>query len=422
MGAITRALSIEDGYSTEKARVHPQRAVVLCNAEPFGFGPAASLDAVNTHLRAMLKDMPNVSLQYVGSGLTLALHKARSAEHPQGYDQVHDIDVYTTGGPEMVTQLCKKLKPVLFLSVSDQTTANAVLKTDVPVIIIDLLLWYWQPIPTPWRHARQLLVADFKNVRERVEREGLENALIMPPIVPVIVADTAPREGILLNMGGLRNPYIAASEHIEYAQAINDATRHALQRYNEDMQDSASLNVIASPEIVQVLGCEQARTVEPLMAQSLMRSTRLVCMTPGLGNLFEAATCAQQVIILPPANDGQGQQMRFLKEEGLLDDNAIDWHKLIDIKPIEYHKSMLDVLSDIKCAQRMLLDDDQAKIRLIQRIYDEMHRSAQLRPRPMPLRELIGRYGNDGGRMMAIAVMDTLQTILQEDSSSSRDY
>ncbi len=173
--------------------------LVLCNAEPFGFGPAASLREVLPHLRQALRNVDHLSLHYVGSGHTLALHKCG----PSGWDVVHDVDVYAEGGSQLLTLLCETLRPALFLTVSDATAASAALGTGVPVVIIDLLLWYWPEIPEPWHRAKQVLAPNFEGVHARVQDEALRNVVVVPPIAPSLTSqDTdlakVSREGILV--------------------------------------------------------------------------------------------------------------------------------------------------------------------------------------------------------------------------------
>ncbi|HET6346609.1 MAG TPA: hypothetical protein VFH51_16875, partial [Myxococcota bacterium] len=375
-------------------------AVVLCNAEPFGFGPAASLAQVLPHLRDLFEGGPAVSPQYVGSGHTLALNRLRTPQHPGGFDKVHDIDVYAPGGPEALARLCEALRPTLFLTVSDAAAASAALGAGVPVVIIDLLLWFWPRVPAPWQGARQVLAADFEGVRERALRDGLGNVTVVPPIAPALRPAGLPRDGVVLNMGGLRNPYVPASEHVAYAQVIDKAMRRAVARCQVDTGRASGLDVLAGPEIVQALGPLRARTVGPADTQGLLRRSRLVCMTPGLGNLFEASACAQDVLVLPPANDSQGRQMRLLASKGWLD-QVVDWHDLVGGPPIDYWKPQQEVLRDIQSAQQTLLKSGPGQARLARRMATAIDRSAQPPSAAPALRGLIDSYGNGGAAAMA---------------------
>jgi hypothetical protein len=395
------------GSTAASVGTHDGDVVVLCNAEPFGFGPAASLACVLPHLHELLDGSPRVSLQYVGSGHTLALNKPRGPTRPHGFDKVHDIDVYKEGGPEGLARLCKTLRPTLFVTVSDATAASAALGAGVPVVVIDLLLWFWPQIPAPWQGAQRVLAADFEGVRARVQGEALRNVTVVPPIAPPLSPVDAPRAGVLLNLGGLRNPYIPASEHVSYAKAIHRAMDRALALCGIAKQRPQPLHVVASPEIVQALGPQQARTVDPVMCQGLMRATQLKCITPGLNNLFDASAAGGWVLTLPPANDSQGRQMRLLARQGLLDD-AVDWHELVDVGPIDYEKPQPQVLQDIQTAQQKLLDDKRAQGRLTWRMVAAVLRSAGPAAAAPALRGLVDRYGSGGARVMAEAVVGTL--------------
>ena len=379
--------------------------LVLCNAEPFGFGPAASLREVLPHLRQALRNVDHLSLHYVGSGHTLALHKCG----PSGWDAVHDVDVYAEGGSQLLSLLCETLRPALFLTVSDATAASAAMGTGVPVVIIDLLLWYWPEIPEPWHRAKQVLAPNFEGVHARVQDEALRNVVVVPPIAPSLTSqDTdlakVSREGILVNLGGLRNPFIPADDHVAYAHAIDRAAHRAVELRDMTRPGTASLSLrtVAGPEMVQALGRDRASTVDPAGAQALLRRTSLVCMTPGLGNLFEASACAQNVLTLPPATDSQGRQMVLLKRQGLLD-WTIDWHELVGGPPIDYWKPQQTVLRDIQTAQQTLLSTPLAQAHLARRVSDAV-RDSESSTTFTPLRVLIKRFGNDGARVIAAAV------------------
>lgn len=407
------------------------KPVVLCNAQAYGFGPAAIFHVLLPHLRFALHE-EDLSLQYVGSGHTLALNRRRDStiecangsdkEGVNGWDEVYDLDVNESDGPKALTRLCEKLRPVLFVTVCDETAGMAALAAGIPIVVIDPLLWYWKDIPETWHRAEMVLAADFEGVRARVWKESLNNVLVVPAVAPSLTdnahartsrdadaVDTSVRKGILVNMGGLRRPFVPVDEHVAYARVIDRAVRRALSAYDELRSHATSLQVIAAPEMVEALGPEKARTVDPKEAQALLRSTSLVCMTPGLGNLFEASVYAQNVLTLPPSSNSQGQQMVILKRLGLLD-RTIDWHELVGGEPVDYWSPSQESMQDIHAAQHKLIDMPEAQARLERHVFDAI-RDSESSIGVTPLRGLVERFGERGEKVMAEAIADFIKRI-----------
>ena len=78
------------------------------------------------------------------------------------------------------------------------------------------------------------------------------------------------------------------------------------------------------------------RTIPPRQVQHLLGTSELAVMTPGLGNIYEAAALAKRVFWLPPANASQGQQLVILRQRGLAP-FAADWHEILPGRaPIDY--------------------------------------------------------------------------------------
>jgi hypothetical protein len=120
-------------------------------------------------------------------------------------------------------------------------------------------------------------------------------------------------------------------------------------------------------------------------------------MTPGLGNIYEAAALAARVFWLPPANDTQGQQLAALRQRGLAP-FAADWHDLLPERaPIEYRGHEPTVIASIADAIRSAAQEPAAIQRLRARFLQAHHAPAT----PNPLATLLDRFGSDGDRVVA---------------------
>jgi hypothetical protein len=79
---------------------------------------------------------------------------------------------------------------------------------------------------------------------------------------------------------------------------------------------------------------------------ALLARSRFAFMTPGLGNIYEAAATGVPVCWLPPANGSQGKQIRLLVNDRIAD-VAVTWNELG--LPADYdisQSALMDVLAD----------------------------------------------------------------------------
>ena len=201
------------------------------------------------------------------------------------------------------------------------------------VVIYDSLSWFWRKIPKVVHKCQLYLTGDFFGVRERVS--GWENAVIVPSMV------STPRpirgnEHVLLNLGGLQNPQWEFADGVKYARSIIAAVEEVLPDEN--------LVVAASRRISEALGHPRVRNYPRSEMHALLENASMSLMTPGLGNILDAAKFGLRTVWLPPANDSQGQQLEWLRQSGCCDAH-VDWSRLKC--PVDYHQKQAEVLRHI---------------------------------------------------------------------------
>ena len=299
---------------------------LLLNAEPFGFGPTAAVAAIFPHIKGEIEE-----ISYIGSGHTLDLQ--RSLPYKKLYDQ-NQLD--EAGLQEVLQQ------HDVLLTASDFGLAQAARKAGLKLGIYDPLAWYWKEFPAIAREADLYIAQDFYGVAERVRAEfnNQANWRIVPPIVNTVAAEAHRQHGILLNLGGLQNPHWPLGEAVDYARTMIAAVRRVLPA-NE------TLTIATSQAIAAQLSDPQVKTCSVEEMRHLRHTCRIALMTPGLGNIFDAAAEQVATIWLPPANDSQGQQADILLKHQP-DTSRIDWK---DINPgweINYRDSQPEVLRKIE--------------------------------------------------------------------------
>jgi len=309
--------------------MNTSRMRLLLNAEPFGFGPTAAIAAMMPHLRAHFSN-----IGYAGTGHTLDLQKNLP------YDQVHDI-----GGlpPEKLGAVLSGYD--VLLTASDFGMAEAARRQGLKVCIYDPLTWYWPEIPAAAKQADLYIAQDFYGVRERIAAEfnSLAKCEVVPPIIRP-VADEKPRGHILINLGGLQNPFWAVEDAARYAGSLLDCLRAAIPA-------TEKIIVATSRAIAEKLTDPDAKTYSVEEMADLRQRSKVAFMTPGLGNIFDAAADNVPTVWLPPANDSQGQQADIIRARNLCD-AIIDWADLSPGLGINYKSPQPAVLAHITATVR----------------------------------------------------------------------
>jgi hypothetical protein len=369
--------------------MNPLPLRVLVTAQAFGFGPAAAMAQVFEHLR------PRVHyLAFAGAGHTCDIHMQLP------YDAVHRLP--DLGTSEAFGRLCADHDAALVAC--DFPAADAAKAAGILVGIYDPIPWYWPSWTQVTRSADLYMCQDFFGVRERVHSAGHENIIIVPPMLPAFARPASTRSRhALLNLGGLRNPYLSQEDCVSYARLMLTLFPVAADLY-------AEVHAVTSHEIALKLREEvpTARTLSPQEAQRRLGMSEIAAMTPGLGNIYEAAALAARVFWLPPANDSQGQQLDALRQRGLTP-FAADWHDLLPGRaPIDYRGHEPDVISSIADAIRSASREPAAIERLRACFLQAHHAPAA----PDPLHALLDRFGSGGDRVVAETFAERLLTPL----------
>ncbi|HEY9774670.1 MAG TPA: hypothetical protein V6C81_12995 [Planktothrix sp.] len=316
---------------------------LLLNAEPFGFGPAAAIADCFPHLRKSF-----ARLAYVGSGHTLDLQRRLP------YDAVHEVKPGDDGALESIFSQYD-----LMLTALDFGMAAAAEKAGLPVCIYDPLTWYWKEIHPAASRCRLYIAQDFYGVKERLHSEAEKFAApqVVQPLLPSTVPWRGKREHVLLNLGGLSNPLWGNEETVGYARLIVSSFCQAI--------DGREKVIIAGNSLLaRELKEFGATNFSREEMQEILHKAKYALMTPGLGNIYDAARFSTPTIWLPPANDSQAQQRILL---GVHDrsDGSLDWSQFVTGAEIDYHGEQSVILSQIAAAVKRANASQRSKKQLV---------------------------------------------------------
>lgn len=355
---------------------------LLLNAEPFGFGPTAAIADFFPHLRRMFG-----RVGYIGASHTLDLQTRLP------YDTVYGI---TDTQDALVSQALRELRThySVFFTALDFAMAEKALNAGFRVVIYDPLTWYWRELPPVANHCLYI-AQDFFGVRERIAKAGVRNPRVVAPIVDapgalqaseagdapdapdartrqlaIASLQDAPSRGhVLLNLGGLSNPTWSADDALAYARLIVEGFAASMKARGE-----TNFVIATNAGLAREFAHLNARNYTRDEMQRVLRTARYALMTPGLGNIYDAARFNTPSIWLPPANDSQGQQRDLLRQNDILD-AAIDWSDLLPGTNIDYRAEQEQVLFLIAEAVANTSRNDDARARLtalMARLSDEV--------------------------------------------------
>jgi hypothetical protein len=196
------------------------------------------------------------------------------------------------------------------------------------------------------------MAQNFFGVQERLSAifgQSADNTALVSPIVsrPAI---SASKEHVLINLGGLQNPYWPIEDIKAFAHHVIDLAKQAIPA-------DEKLLIACSQSVVERLGRDDVKTFPRQQMQGVLAGAKWAFMTPGLGNIYDAAAYEIPTIWLPPANDSQGQQLRLL-QAAKMQDADLDWHVFTDSTAVDYKAEQLSVLQEISQKAKAFTQDN----------------------------------------------------------------
>ncbi len=197
---------------------------------------------------------------------------------------------------------------------------------------------------------------------------------------------------ILINLGGLQNPFWSVDDATQYARMM-------LQAIVPQLPKQTLLVIATSSAVARQIPEWPVRSYSHTEMENILKKTRYAFMTPGLGNIYTAAAYDLPTVWLPPANDSQGQQLELLVQYGCAD-GTVDWKDLLQTGSIEYASEQSIVLTQITESVHQLHTQQQLQQRLSERIAQEATRVASLHS--SNLTQLLTKFGHGGASQVAV--------------------
>ncbi|HLC56419.1 MAG TPA: hypothetical protein VJJ23_04240 [Candidatus Nanoarchaeia archaeon] len=320
----------------DRKNIKKSKQRLLLNAEPFGFGPAAAIASFFPYLKKYFNN-----IGYVGKNHTLDLQRNLN------YNLIYDLSKLSSSQEKI------KLKKIfskydLLLSALDFSIVKQAKKCGLKIIIYDPLTWYWKKIPRTIKKGDIYIAQDFFNVKKRLKKQEKQFPLsfVVPPITQHRIKKIK-RSYVLINLGGLQNPYISNKDLVTYAKIMINTIKSIIQ--------NKKIIISTSRVIAKKLKSEGVKNYTRREIISILAKTKYAFMTPGLGNIYDSSCYNIPTIWMPPTNDSQGQQTQLLFQNRMID-GYIDWIDFTGIY-INYFKNQKSVLQDIAKVLKIISND-----------------------------------------------------------------
>ncbi|KKP36965.1 MAG: hypothetical protein UR28_C0035G0016 [Candidatus Peregrinibacteria bacterium GW2011_GWF2_33_10] len=313
----------------EKNPIEQSSERLLLNAEPFGFGPAVAVASIFPYLRKRFKH-----IGFVGKGHTLDVQRQLP------YNATFDISNLS---PDKEEERLKELasRYDVFFTAMDFPLAKKMREFGMQKTCrYDALTWYWPELPESLGDNDLYIAQNFFGVEERLSQNvgSFSNTEIVPPLIPERQKKKK-GEYVLVNFGGLQNPFLSLEQTTMYARKIFASLLMIIPPDEKIM-------VATSKAIAERIGSPKLIHTREQMREILAKS-KYAFMTPGLGNIYDSAVYGVPTIWLPPANDSQGRQVELLQQNNVVD-GGVDWS---DIGPaIDYNDEQENILRQISAA------------------------------------------------------------------------
>ncbi len=373
------------------------RPLLLCDAVPFGFGPASKLVAI-------LERLEGHPIRIV------SLAAGTSA------DLLTEVGVETVAVDVEDAQALKGQRSLferadLFLNVMNPTSLAYAQSYGCPTVSVDSLFWMWAEVDEGSRRSDAYFVQNFPGVSQRLtELAGeIDNGVLTGPII-----QRARRRNrgsdydgtqVLVHLGGLESAFVRFGQNLRYPFLIARALERALDNHPYDrvlVAGNARLQTALAD--CQIPRLEVALLPRTSFLEELARS-EFVITSPGLTTTYECFAHGVPVFFLPPQNFSQVHILRTLRSLRVapLSVSWSDFELGIDVPPrIDETEGVRRVLALIERA------DDDAKV--VNVLSNGISAALELETSAMVERQraFIGELGGDGAETVATQVLEML--------------
>jgi hypothetical protein len=295
-------------------------ARIICDADPFCYGPAATLLAV---VKCLITSGHHITFIGTGTALELVGRQAGISVIP--------CDTAST------TACLQALEVVggadLLLSVLGNASIRAASERRIPVAYVDVLFWVWpSAVEEHLRNADMYFIENDFESADKLNRmkEVIRNPFLVGPIIDTSFSSTMNKGNeLLISYGGVDSPATRSGLDTQYHITMTQLLLEALESGNP----FSRVWVAAGERAVDGLKRQFSATAVQFVSLShedflrRLSVSRCLLTQPGLSTPLESFAYGTPTFFLPPMNYSQVLQLRRFEAEGVAPYN-LSWDSL----------------------------------------------------------------------------------------------
>jgi hypothetical protein len=282
---------------------------ILCDAAPFGFGPASILKAI---LKPLKKSLPTAEITVLATGTTLDFFSFERS--------FKVLECNSTDKAELLKVKNLFAEADVFIDSEHLTSCEMAAHYGTPTVFIDPLFWMWNSIPKYTRDADVYIIQNFPSTSHNLSKMKPNNPILVGPIVDNSVTVSKKLNQITISFGGLESWLIRTGIDSDYPFIVADILVKAIHELSSESRFLVTGNPACMAKLREAyrshVGIEFACLSHKHFMEELAKS-RLFLTSPGLGATYEAFSLSIPVVFLPPQNHSQFQQLKLLRSAGV---------------------------------------------------------------------------------------------------------
>lgn len=324
------------------------KPIVVCEAIPFGYGPAAILNSLLSELSE------NYHIVVCSSGSTYDFFQKTDYEtlYCDSYD-VSAISEFLLHYPNPISAV---------LSVENERFLFAAKPLGLKTVYVDLFEFIWDTTDSYMPFADKYVVYTLFESNPTLAALRNKSATFIRPAVPTFLQNES-GEGILLHVGGLNSKYIHDDLLEDYAAYVSGFVRRLPSFFPSERITVVTSSCFAGPLCRHFMdGPDVMMNADVPYADflSLLGGCRRFITTPGIHSVLLGAHAKKQLFILYPANYTQYVQLmgfsRLYGQTLLPSDDWIDVGSIKEADGIEMVRQRIAGLRDSAVLDRHVKD------------------------------------------------------------------
>jgi hypothetical protein len=349
----------------------------------------------------MLSISENISDEHIqkiffGSGVAYDLAKLHT------FDEMYKLDSHDR---EKIVKILRTAD--IFVNVMDFPMGRLVKEARCVYFLIDSLLWFWSSLPEGVQYADIYFCQNFFcPVESKIQAYKLKNAKVIGPIINNNFKHFPKKDQVIINFGGLENPYIEIGSNSNYPFIMLTILFPILQTH------FSSILVTGRERVMEMCRSRFSETKslrfrnlsQREMLEELCQSVALLT-APGIQTFYDASDKVP-IFCLPPQNDSNIRNLDILVEHKVIK-HYLTWRDLYEF-PVNTCKTITEIFELLLHTLKIFEATEQDQKILQARVLEFLHQQDTWEDLIRVQKEAVERLGENGVQVVKKAIYEVL--------------